>query len=114
MQWARTQRYLTWRLSDLLLMIPNGAYLGSDPKQRAITMARMKRTGFRGGIFDYLLPVPRGTSPGLWVELKRRQKSQVSDEQRAFQLDMDRLGWRCVIARGWEEAKVAIESYLRD
>lgn len=111
-QWARVQRYQKWRLSDLLLLIPNGAYLGNEPKQRAITMGRLKRTGFRNGVFDYLLPVPKAPYPGLWLELKRRQIGIVSDDQGLFKLDMEVLGWKCVIARGWEEAKEAISGYL--
>jgi hypothetical protein len=112
-QWARVQRYQDKRLSDLLIMIPNGAYLGSDPKQRAITMARMKRCGFRSGVFDYLLAIPRGTYPGLWIELKRRQLGIVSEEQGLFKLDMESLGWKTAIAKGWEEAKEQIETYLQ-
>ena len=111
-QWARVQRYQQWRLSDLLLMIPNGAYLGGDVRQRAITMAKMKRTGFRSGVFDYLLPVPRPPYPGLWIELKRRQLGIVSDSQGLFKLDMEVLGWKTAIAKGWEEAKDAINLYL--
>lgn len=111
-QWARVTRYKQWALSDLLLMIPNGAYLGGDPRQRAITMGRMKRMGFRSGIFDYLLPVPRGAFPGLWLELKRRQLGVVSNEQGFFKLDMEVLGWKTAIARGWEEARVVITEYL--
>ena len=53
----------------LLLLVPNGAYLGNDLQQRHITMARMKRQGFRNGVFDYILPVPRAPYPGLWIGL---------------------------------------------
>lgn len=111
-QWARHQRYDQWRLSELLLLIPNGAYLGTDPKQRAITMGRMKRTGFRSGVFDYLLPIPKGSYPGLWIELKRRHLGVVSEEQGLFKFDMEELGWATAIAKGWEEAKDAINLYL--
>jgi hypothetical protein len=115
-QWARVMRYEDRRLSDLLIMIPNGAYLGSDPKQRAITMARMKRTGFRPGVFDYLLAIPRVRGnravAGLWIELKRRHLGVVSEEQNTFRLDMEALGWATAICKGWEEAKAAITEYL--
>jgi hypothetical protein len=111
-QWARVTRYQTWRLADLLLLVPNGAYLGNDLQQRHITMARMKRQGFRNGVFDYILPVPRAPYPGLWIELKRRSLGIVSEEQRQFKADMEALGWKCVIARGWEEGREAIMEYL--
>lgn len=111
-QWAATQRWGDKKLSDLLIMIPNGAVLAGDAKQRAMQMAKMKRTGFRPGVFDYLLPIPRGGAPGLWVELKRRKGGVVSDEQHSFAVDMMTLGWIVVVAEGWDDAKRAIESYL--
>jgi len=112
MQWALTQRWQHFHLSRLLIMIPNGAYLGGDSRQRAITMCKLKRTGFRNGVFDYLLPIPRPPYPGLFLELKRRRGWVVSEEQVAFKLDMDALGWATVICKGWEEAKAAITHYL--
>jgi hypothetical protein len=112
-QWAKTQRWKGKPLNSLVLMIPNGAYLGGDARQRAITMARLKRQGFRNGIFDFLIPIPRATSPGLWLELKRRQLGVVSLEQSQFQMAMLDLGWATAIAKGWEEAKDAISEYLR-
>lgn len=111
-QWAHTQRYNGRKLSDLLIMIPNGAYLGGDARQRAITMAKLKRTGFRAGVFDYLLPIPRGSYPGLWLELKRRKGGVVSEEQLAFAAEMRALGWSIKVREGWEEAMDAINEYL--
>ena len=111
-QWARWQKWKGKRLSDLLVMIPNGAYLGGDVKQRAITKSKLKRMGFRNGVFDYILPVPRGTAPGLWLELKRRQLGIVSPAQAVFKLDMEQLGWVCAICEGWEAAKDEINLYL--
>jgi hypothetical protein len=112
LQWASITRYQQWRLSQLLIMIPNGTKLFGTPKERAMQMARMKRLGFRSGVFDYLLPIPRAPYPGLWLELKRRQLGVVSDEQGLFKLDMEVLGWKTAIAKGWEEAKDAINDYL--
>lgn len=111
-QWARVQRWKQWRLSDLLIMIPNGAVLAGDARQRAMQMAKMKRMGFRKGVADYILPIPRGKYPGLFLELKRRSGGIVSDEQALFKLDMDVLGWATAICKGWEEAKDKINQYL--
>jgi hypothetical protein len=111
-EWARWQKWKGRRLSDLLVMIPNGAYLGGDARQRAITMAKLKRCGFRNGVSDYFLAVPRGTAGGLWLELKRRQLGVVSAEQSAFAAAMEALGYATAIAKGWEEAKDEINLYL--
>ncbi len=112
LQWASVTRYKRWRLSELLIMIPNGAVLAGNPKQRAVQMARMKAQGFRPGTFDYLLPIPRGTAPGLFLEMKRRELSVVSPEQSRFQMDMIELGWATAICKGWEVAKDEINLYL--
>lgn len=114
LQWASVIRYQQFRLSDILIMIPNGTKLFGTPKERAIQMSRMKRLGFRPGVFDYLLPVSRPPYPGLFLELKRTRGGIVSSAQAVFKLDMEALGWKCVICEGWESAKDAITEYLRE
>jgi hypothetical protein len=111
-EWARVKRYKGLPLSNYLIMVPNGAYLGGDLRQRQITMARMKRTGFKAGVFDYLLAIPRDGLGGLWIELKRRHLGVVSLEQSQFQMAMLHAGYEAVICKGWAEAKDAIEAYL--
>lgn len=107
-EWAHVTRWRGARLSELLVMIPNGAQLAGDARQRAIQMGKMKRMGFRAGCYDYFLAVP----PGCWIELKRTKLGVVSSEQEAFGLLMNRLGWRSVICKGWEEASRAIQGFL--
>lgn len=111
-QWAQVKRHNGRPLADFLIMVPNGAYLGGDVRQRAITMAKLKRQGFKVGVSDYFLTLAFGEKHGLFVELKRRHLSVTSPEQTQFQLDMIAQGYQAVIARGWEEAKAQIESYL--
>lgn len=111
-EWAKLARWHGFALAELLVMIPNGAYLGADARGRAITMAKLKRTGFRSGVYDYLLAVPSPTAPGLWLELKRRQGNQRTPEQVAFGAIMQRLGWRCEVAQGWQAAADIIVAYL--
>lgn len=111
-QWAHVRKHNGFRLSSLLLMIPNGVKLGGTVQQRCMTMARLKSQGFRVGISDYLLAIPIAPYAGLWVELKRRHLSVTSPEQTQFQLDMIAQGYQAVICRGWEEAKAQIDAYL--
>lgn len=111
-QWAQVARFRESRISDYLIMIPNGAYLGGNVQQRSITMAKLKRQGFKVGASDYLLAIPRGGKHGLFVELKRRSLSVTSPEQTAFQLLMIDMGYDARICKGWEWAKAAIEEYL--
>ena len=108
MAWCEVARWRGWKISDLLIMVPNGAYLGADAKKRAQTMARLKRSGFRNGVFDYLLPVPIWSRtaippeilmPGLWLELKRTIGGRSSEDQAEFQGQMELFGWKCVVAK---------------
>lgn len=113
----------SWRgvvLADLMIMIPNGAYLGASLKGRQVTMARLRREGFRSGITDYMLPVPAldvtegPRYAGLWLELKRTDAvpSDVRKEQRAFMSDMVALGYQAVWAAGADEAQRKVQDYL--
>lgn len=112
----------SWRgvmLADLLIMIPNGAYLGGVRRGMA-TAARLRREGFRSGVSDYMLPVPvypqGSVTPfhGLWLELKRvgAVPSDVSPEQRVFMADMLALGYHARTAKGAEAAQKEISDYL--
>lgn len=112
-QWATFKRHKGYKLSDYLIMIPNGAVLSGDLKQRAIQMARMKAQGFKAGVFDYLLALPIDQYPGLWIEMKRQKLGVVSDDQRKFDTNMQLAGWATAICYGWDAARAAIETYLR-
>lgn len=113
LQWARLQTWSGWRISDLLVMIPNGAVLAGDARQRGMQMGKMKRAGFKPGVSDYFLAAPRGSYGGLWLEMKRRELSVTSAEQTAFQAVMRGVGYATAIVKGWEEAKDAINRYLQ-
>ena len=65
-------------------MVPNGAVLAGDARQRAIQMAKMKRMGFKNGVSDCFLAVPKGGFAGLWIEMKRRQLGVVREGQSIF------------------------------
>ena len=125
MAWCDVARWRGWRISELILMIPNGAYLGPSERIRAMIMAKLKRAGFRNGICDYLLPIPVSNStaltngsrvdfsyPGLWIELKRPKGGRVSDDQQEF-IDQQKLfGWKAEVCEGADAAKKAVKEYL--
>jgi hypothetical protein len=116
--WAQTQHYQGWKLSDLLVHVPNGAYHGADRKAGAVVARKLREQGLHAGAFDYILPVPKLRAdlrfcPGLWLEMKRTRGGSVSDDQKTFMDSMLQLGWRCEIAKGWIVASKIIEDYLR-
>jgi hypothetical protein len=111
-QWAKSKYWQGKRIADALILNAGGAYLGSDARQRAITMGRLKRQGFKNGVFDFFLAIPRAGFGGLWIEMKRKQGGVVSNDQVTFQYTMTDLGYKTAICKGWEAAKEAIEEYL--
>lgn len=102
-------------LADLLVMIPNGSYLGGARKGQT-QAAMLRKQGFRSGVADYFLPVPvpKLDSAGLWIELKRavRSASHTSSDQEVFLADMRVLGYTAVLAYGAELAERKICDYL--
>lgn len=114
-QWAQAKRW-SWNnrpISEYLIHVPNGAYLGPDPKTRAITMGILKAMGVQPGVYDYIVPVPLLACPGLWLEMKRTKRGEVSEDQKVFKIRMVELGWRCEVAKGWVAASVIIEEHLK-
>lgn len=112
-QWAQAMRWRGRPISEYLIHIPNGAYLGADAKTRAITMGKLKAMGVQPGVYDYIVPVPiLPVCPGLWLEMKRTKGGEVSDDQKAFKRRMVVMGWRCEVAKGWVEASRIIEEHL--
>jgi hypothetical protein len=117
--WAQLQKWNGRPISEILIMIPNGAFLGgSDSKARAVVARKLKETGFQPGVYDYIVPVPilrqAGYAPGLWLEIKRTRGPGESTEQRAFARRMRAYGWRCEVAKGWVEASRIIEEHLTE
>lgn len=101
-EWAKR------RHPELALMyhIPNEA-------RRSYALGKeMKAQGLRSGVPDICLPVPRGGYGALYIEMKRRKDSRLSDNQRGWINGLNRAGNRAVVCKGWEQAKQEIETYL--
>jgi hypothetical protein len=102
-EWAKR------RHPELALMyhIPNEA-------RRSYALGKeMKAQGLRSGVPDICLPVPRGGYGALYIEMKRRQDSRLSDNQRGWINGLNRAGNRAVVCKGWEEARNEIMKYLK-
>ena len=89
-----------------MFAIPNGGY------RAKATAARMKRTGTRAGVPDIFLPVSNGRENGLFIEMKRRRGGTVSSSQKVRMKMLTAEGYRCVVAKGCQEAIDAIMRYM--
>lgn len=105
-EWAETMKHKHRELRALY-HIPNE---GERSKQ---TGAKLKKEGLREGVSDICLPVKRGQYGSLYIEMKRRKGSRVSDVQREWIDLMLELGNAAYICYGWEEAAKTIEEYLK-
>lgn len=66
----------------------------------------------RSGVPDICLPVPRGEHHGLYIELKRRRNSKVTQKQMEWIESLVAQGYVAAVCRGCDEAISLITDYL--
>lgn len=105
-QWAAWQ---SGNHPELALMyhIPNG---GSRGKAEA---GRFRAEGVKAGVPDIFLPAARGGYHGLYIEMKRLEKSKTSKEQLIWHENLSKQGYFVAVCKGWEKASQTILAYLR-
>jgi hypothetical protein len=74
----------------------------------------LKDQGKKKGVSDYFLAYPAGGKSGLWIELKRSNKSlsRLSAEQAEWLATCERVGYSTSVAYGADEAIQKINEYL--
>lgn len=104
-EWAA---YNTGKYPDLKLMfhIPNGG------RRDIIEAYHLKQQGTKSGVPDLCLPVARGKYHGLYIELKA-ESGRIQNSQRTWIDDLNKQGYKAVVCFGFDEARAAIESYLK-
>lgn len=95
-----------WPELKLLHHIPNGG------NRDAIDGARMKEQGVKPGVPDLHLPVARGKYHSLYIELKREDRGETSDDQDWWIEELNQQGNFCEVCHGWESARRVIEWYM--
>ena len=99
-EWAAHVPELEW-----MFAIPNGTRTSMDIARR------MKAEGVKKGVSDICLPLPRGGSHGLYIEMKSDTGS-ASPEQKAFITAMREAGYSAYICKGFDAARAVILQYL--
>lgn len=77
----------------LIFAIPNGGH------RAPAVAAKMKAEGALAGVPDLFVPEWR-----LLIEMKRRNGGSVSKDQRLIMAELERVGYRCVVCAGADEA----------
>lgn len=104
--WADAMRGEHPELS-MMFAVPNGGY------RPMATAAQLKAEGVQSGVPDIMLAVPRGRWHGLFVELKRADRSNhATSAQRAWIEMLRRYGYSAIVCYGAQEAQRVIMGYL--
>lgn len=108
LEWANLQPLAGGKISDYLVHIPN------EGKRTFSFATKLKREGLKSGVSDYFLAYPVPPYGGLWIELKRRSnRAKATVAQAAWLALMEQVGYAAKICYGWEQARAAIEGYLK-
>lgn len=102
MKWVK----LVPLVRDLLIHIPN------EGKRSPRYGNKLVKMGLKRGVSDFFLPLPKKNYHGLWIELKRKKKYSISQDQKDWIEKMQHLGFKAEFAYGFEEAKRIVEAYL--
>lgn len=100
-QWCRTDPRLQY-----LFHIPNESVGGQG------WIVRNRQMGVKPGVPDLFYPVPLNGYHGLFLEMKTAT-GRLSEAQKRWCRFLEEVGYKVVIAHGWEEAKKALEEYLK-
>ena len=69
--------------------------------------------GVKSGVPDLFYPVPLGGYHGMFIEIKA-EAGRLTQRQKLWIEALEQMGYKCVVAHGWEEAKNALEEYLNE
>jgi len=97
------QKYLGCK--HLLFAIPNGGH------RSKATAGILKSEGVRRGVAELFLAIPIMGTPGLFIEMKFKKGKQ-SAEQKAFQEQVEAVGYKYVVCCSESDFQETITSYL--
>lgn len=105
-QWAEMAKHRVPELG-LLYAIPNGGH------RHPAVAGKLKAEGVKSGVPDLCLPVARGGYHALYLEMKAGPAARVSPNQTYWHAKLREQGCAVRVCYGWDQAREAIEQYLR-
>ncbi len=102
----------------MLFAIPNGAGVNHQTSRKgkrfSLEGAKLKKEGMKSGVPDVFGAIPCNGYHGIFIEMKRSQKSlsKVTPEQHQWKAALETMGYRVEVCYGWEAAKAVILDYL--
>jgi hypothetical protein len=94
--------YMRMHLPEILF-----AHLANENQQSKMS------EGLLPGLPDYLIAEARGVYFGLFLELKRRDKTNKPTKKQIECMEkLESRGYKCVVGYGWKESVELIKEYL--
>jgi hypothetical protein len=90
---------------EVMFHVPNGGH------RHIKTAFDLKQEGVKAGVPDYFVPYPTKSKHGLFIELKT-ETGRLSKVQQDYLDRLEKLGYECVTAYGWQQAVEFLENYL--
>lgn len=90
-----------------IIAIPNGGY---RDRRTAKTLVE---EGVESGVADLFVIKPNKEYAGLWIEMKWGSNGQ-SENQKKFQIYVERMGYKYVVAYTFDEFKNEVDNYLKN
>jgi hypothetical protein len=86
--------------------VPNGGFRDFQ------TAKRLKHEGVSAGVPDLCFPVARGRYHGLYIEMKKKYDSTLSDAQKLWIEDLRENGFMAECCKGGDVALETLKAYL--
>lgn len=104
-EWANRNMHIEPCLK-MMYHIPN------DSSRHIKEVVNLKKQGVKLGVPNICLAVPTVKFHGLYIKMKSRKKSKLSEEQQEWLLSLHCENYAAMVCYGWEDAAKAIISYL--
>ena len=85
----------------------------NEGKREPQYIVKLKRLGMRVGFPDIFIYEARGKYHGLAIELKRQKGGKISKPQLQCLCELKQRGYYATVCRGFQEAKIIIDKYLK-
>lgn len=92
--------------------IPNGGSRGSTKDQAMRVGAQLKAEGVKSGVSDIFVPIPAHGLHGLYIEMKRTDSGELSENQKAFGAFVREQGYGFCCCHGWKAAAECLRQWL--
>lgn len=100
-------QWLEWNYpNEPWFAIPNGG------KRDVRVAMKLKKEGVKPGVPDIFFAYPNKRYNGLFIEMKAQKNRYVTDAQEEMMFKLIASGFKCVVAKGVDQAISAVKEYM--